>query len=157
MIRNYRLSDKDYIVKSHYELYNQEFGYDLSFRDFVESKVNGFIKRSDSNEMIFILEIDKKNSGSVSINKLNETTAQLGLFLVEPNARGTGFGRKLIETSINFCKEKGYKNIYLWTNSELQSARRIYEKFGFVLKESETKILSNKEVTEERWELDFNV
>ncbi|GAF65522.1 putative acetyltransferase [Bacillus sp. TS-2] len=157
MIRNYRLSDKDYIVRSHYELYNKEFGYDLSFRDFIVKRVDGFIDRADSDESIFILEIDEKNMGSVSVNKVNDATAQLGLFLVDPNARGTGFGYKLVEAAINFSKQRGYKDILLWTNSELKSARRIYEKFGFVLKESQTKLLSNKEVIEERWELVFNV
>ncbi|ARK32515.1 GNAT family N-acetyltransferase [Halalkalibacter krulwichiae] len=153
MIRPYRLEDKDYIVNSHYELYNKEFGYDLSFRGFIEESVNGFIERADSDENIFILEVDKKQSGSVSIKKVNDTTAQLGLFLVEPNVRGTGYGRKLVETAINFSKKNGFKRIVLWTNSELKSARQLYERFGFKLKGNQIQMLSNKELTEEKWEL----
>lgn len=42
MIRTYQPDDKDYIVNSHYELYNNEFGYDLTFKDFIEQSVNGF-------------------------------------------------------------------------------------------------------------------
>ncbi|MBU9723038.1 MULTISPECIES: GNAT family N-acetyltransferase [Bacillaceae] len=155
MIRTYRLEDKGYIVNSHYELYNKEFGYDLSFRCFIEESVSGFIERAASDETIFILEIDEKQSGSVSIKKVDDTNAQLGLFLVEPNVRGTGYGQKLVETAINFSKEIGYKNIILWTNSELKSARRIYERFGFKLKTIQTPVLSNKELMEERWELDL--
>ncbi|WP_332633925.1 GNAT family N-acetyltransferase [Halalkalibacter flavus] len=153
MIRTYRLEDKDYIVNSHYDLYNKDFGYDLSFRDFIEESVSGFIERADSYENIFILEIGGKQSGSVSIKKVNAITAQLGLFLVEPNVRGTGYGQKLVETAISFSKENGFESIILWTNSELKSARRIYERVGFELKKTQTQILSNKELIEEKWEL----
>ncbi|MCL7749576.1 GNAT family N-acetyltransferase [Halalkalibacter alkaliphilus] len=153
MIRTYRLEDQDYIVNSHYDLYNKEFGYDLTFREFIEESVRGFIERADSSENIFILEIGGKQSGSVSLKKVNDNTAQLGLFLVEPNVRGTGYGQKLVETAINFSKENGFKSIILWTNSELKAARRIYERFGFELKKTQTQILSNKELIEEKWEL----
>lgn len=153
MIREYRADDKDYIVISHYKLYKKEFGYDLTFRDFIEESVNGFIKRSDPEEIIFILELDEKQSGSVSIKKVNDTTAQLDLFLVEPNVRGTGYGQKLIEKAISFSKDSGFKTIILWTNSELKSARRIYERVGFKLKNTKTQMLSNKELIEEKWEL----
>lgn len=153
MIRKYRLEDKDYIVNSHYDLYKSEFGYDFSFRKFIEKNVSGFIERADSYENIFILEIDGKQSGSISIKKVNDTIAQLGLFLVEPIVRGTGYGQKLVETAINFSREKGFENLILWTNSELKSARRIYERFGFKLKKTQMRILSNKELIEEKWEL----
>ncbi|MBM7661078.1 GNAT superfamily N-acetyltransferase [Bacillus mesophilus] len=153
MIRTYRLDDKDYIINAHYDLYNIEFGYDLSFRDFIEESVSGFIQRKNTEETIFILEINDRKCGSISIKKFNDDTAQLGLFLVEPNMRGTGYGQMLVTEAITFCKEKGFKRIILWTNSELKSARRIYERVGFVLKETKTQFLSNKELLEEKWEL----
>ncbi|WP_197208134.1 GNAT family N-acetyltransferase [Cytobacillus firmus] len=153
MIRTFSLFDVDYIVNSHSELYNKEFKYDLSFRDFIEKSVNEFIERADNKENIWILEIGGKRSGSISIKKVNDHTAQLGLFLVEPNVRGTGYGQKLIDTAIKFCEEMGFDNIILWTNSELKSARRIYERAGFELKKTQTQILSNKEMLEEQWEL----
>lgn len=153
MIRHYRVEDQDYIVNSHYELYNQEFGYDVSFREFIEKSVRGFMERTDNAETIFILEINEKQSGSVSIKKVNDTTAQLGLFLVEPNVRGTGYGQKLIEAAITFSKENGYRSIILWTNSELKAARRMYERAGFKLKNTRTQMLSKKVLLEEKWEL----
>jgi GNAT superfamily N-acetyltransferase len=153
MIRTFRLEDADYIINSHYEIYNREYQYDLSFRDFIAESVKGFIKRSDSKENIWILEIEGKQRGSISIKKVNDKIAQLGLFLVEPSLRGSGYGKQLLQKAIDFCKENGYQTIILWTNSELKSARRIYEKNGFQLKETRIQTLSNKELIEERWEL----
>jgi GNAT superfamily N-acetyltransferase len=153
LIRTFKLEEVDYIINSHYEIYNREYQYDLSFRDFITESVNGFIKRSDSKENIWILEIEGKPRGSISIKKVNDKIAQLGLFLVEPDLRGYGYGKKLVQTAIAFCKQNGYQTVILWTNSELKSARRIYEKYGFQLKENQIRILSNKELIEERWEL----
>ncbi|MEC0208849.1 GNAT family N-acetyltransferase [Paenibacillus ehimensis] len=153
MIRKFTLDDVDYVINSHYEIYNREFKYDLSFRDFIEKRVKGLVERSDNKENIWILEVDGKPNGSICIKKVNEDVAQLGLFLVEPSVRGTGYGHRLVRTAIDFCKETGFKKIILWTNRELISARRIYEKNGFQLKEARNQILSNKELVEERWEL----
>ncbi|BDG47259.1 GNAT family N-acetyltransferase [Parageobacillus sp. KH3-4] len=153
MIRMFKLEDADYIINSHYKIYNREYQYDLSFRDFIAESVNGFIKRSDSKENIWILEIEGEPKGSISIKKVNDKVAQLGLFLVEPDLRGSGYGKQLLQTAIAFCKEKGYQAVILWTNSELKTARRIYEKNGFQLKETRIRNLSNKELIEEKWEL----
>ncbi|GKU78043.1 hypothetical protein L3i20_v224400 [Paenibacillus sp. L3-i20] len=90
--------------------------------------------------------------GSISIKKVDEHTAQLGLFLVEPSLRGTGYGHQLVQRAITFCEEIKFKTIILWTNSELISARRIYSRNGFELMETRVQTLSNKELTEERWE-----
>ncbi|WP_051957363.1 GNAT family N-acetyltransferase [Bacillus sp. UNC322MFChir4.1] len=156
MIRTYRLdNDVDYIINSHYELYSREFNYDLSFRNFIADSVKGFVERCDNKENIWILELEGKQSGSISIKKVNKDTAQLGLFLVDPTVRGAGYGQQLVQTAIDFCKKLDFRNIILWTNSELTSARRIYKKNGFVLKETRIQTLSNKKLTEEQWELNL--
>lgn len=84
---------------------------------------------------------------------MNEDVAQLGLFLVDLSLRGTGLGKQLVQTAIDFCKEKNYKKVVLWTNSKLFAARRIYKNKGFQLIETRKQFLSNKELVEEQWEL----
>lgn len=153
MIRSFRLDDIDYIIHSHYDLFNKEFNYDLSFREFVAERVKGIVDRSDRKENIWILDIEGKQSGSICITKVNEETAQLGLFLVDPDIRGAGYGQQLIQTALDFCKELGFKSIILWTNTEHVSARRMYKQNGFELKETRTETLSNKQLIEEKWEL----
>jgi|SRR5690625_183371 len=153
MIRSFTHEDKDYIINSHYELYNKEYNYDLSFRNFIEGKVEDIIKKTYDNENTWILEIERAKRGSISIRNVSDKVAQLGLFLVEPATRGTGYGTQLVENAIAFCKEKGYQTVILWTNSDHTSARNIYKKQGFQLKQTKIKTLSNKELSEEKWEL----
>jgi ribosomal protein S18 acetylase RimI-like enzyme len=74
-------------------------------------------------------------------------------FLIEPEARGAGWGRKLIEQAVLFAKEKGYTSVILWTNESLIGARRLYQSVGFEVKEVRKQKLSGQELTEEQWEL----
>jgi len=156
MIRNFRLEDINYIINSHYEIYNQEYDYDLSFKEFIANSLEDFIKRSDYlKENIWIAEINGEPKGSICITKFDESTAQIRLFIVDPKQRGTGIGKQLIEKSIDFCKLVNYKTITLWTNSDLKAARSLYENYGFKLMETKKVILSNQNLIEERWELNI--
>lgn len=62
---------------------------------------------------------------------LPEDTCELVKMYLTPSARGTGLGRTLIEKSIEFAKEFGYKKVYLESMPELKQALNSYAKFGF--------------------------
>jgi putative acetyltransferase len=62
---------------------------------------------------------------------LPENTCELVKMYLVPKARGTGLGKTIIERSLDFAKEAGYKNIYLETMPELKQAQKVYAKFGF--------------------------
>lgn len=123
------------------------------FRDFVDEKVRGIVERSDSRERIWILESDGRHLGSICIKKAEETCAQLGLFLIHPDARGGRYGRELIRTALEFCRDRGYARVILWTNRDLVRARTLYASYGFVLKETRSAVHSGRELAEELWEL----
>jgi putative acetyltransferase len=58
-------------------------------------------------------------------------TCELVKMYLLPQARGTGLGRTLIEKSLDFAREAGYKQVYLETMPELKQALKVYAKFGF--------------------------
>ncbi len=58
-------------------------------------------------------------------------TCELVKMYLLPQARGTGLGRTLIEKSLEFAKETGYKKVYLETMPELKQALNVYARFGF--------------------------
>ena len=73
MIRDFNENDKDYIIHSHYKIYNKEYNYDLSFKEFISNSVNQYIKNANNLlENIWILDIDGCPKGSISIKRVSE-------------------------------------------------------------------------------------
>jgi GNAT superfamily N-acetyltransferase len=86
--------------------------------------------------------------------KAGKTTAKLRLLLVEPSARGTGLGRRLVDECIAFSRAKGYRKLVLWTHSHLTAARAIYRKAGFKrLPRTEAHDTFGPRAVSEFWEL----
>ncbi|MCI8648100.1 MAG: GNAT family N-acetyltransferase [Firmicutes bacterium] len=48
-----------------------------------------------------------------------------------PEYIGKGYGKKLIQASLEKLYQLGYQNVFLWVLKENKRARRFYEKIGF--------------------------
>ena len=104
-------------------------------------------------DCIYILEVNGIRTGCVAITHTENKTAQLRFFFVESSHRGMGAGNELINRAISFCREKKYERVFLWTFSELLSARHLYGKSGFQLTDTHENKEWGKPVLEERWDL----
>lgn len=62
---------------------------------------------------------------------LPEGTCELVKMYILPQVRGIGLGSALIQKSLDFAREYGYRQVYLETMPELQQALNTYAKFGF--------------------------
>jgi GNAT superfamily N-acetyltransferase len=78
--------------------------------------------------------------------------AHLRWFIASPEIQGKGWGGPLIDAAMDFCRDKGYEKVYLWTCEGLTPARRLYEKAGFRLVEQHVGRQWGKEVNEQRFE-----
>lgn len=82
----------------------------------------------------FVAELNGEIAGGAGIyptDGLAADTCELVKMYLLPHARGISLGRTLIEKSIAFAQEAGYRHIYLETMPELRQALKVYEKFGF--------------------------
>lgn len=82
----------------------------------------------------FIALIDNKLVGGAGIfptENLPEGTCELVKLYLHKNARGTGLGKKLLNTAMQWAKENGYTQVYLESMPELSKAVTIYENVGF--------------------------
>jgi len=80
-------------------------------------------------------------------------SVQLRYFLVLPEYRGFGLGKKLMVLFTEFLIQCGYKSAYLWTTNELHSASHLYIKHGFKLTEEKNSEVFGKNVIEQRYDL----
>jgi N-acetylglutamate synthase-like GNAT family acetyltransferase len=153
-IRDFNKGDIEWIIKRHDTLYNEEYGFDETFKNYVSGSLKKFVKDFDSDkENIWIAEVNSKAVGIIAIAKIDNERAQLRWFLIEPYMRGKGLGRDLINVAIEFCKQKNYKNAMLWTVSILSAARHLYKSFGFTIIETIEHEIWGKSLIEEKWYL----
>jgi DNA-binding MarR family transcriptional regulator/predicted GNAT family acetyltransferase len=133
-LRPPRAGDMGWVVQQHGAVYAREYGWDSSFEALVARIVAEYLDNLDPRrEAAWIAEVDGARAGCVFCVRASDTTAKLRLLLVEPWARGTGLGSRLVDEVLGFARQAGYSDITLWTNDVLVSARRIYEAAGFTL------------------------
>jgi len=153
-LRGHRPGDIGWVVSRHGALYAEEYGWDQRFEALVAEIAAGFINRFDPKlERCWIAELDGEPVGSVFVVKQGAGVAKLRLLLIEPRARGRGLGHRLVRECIAFAREKGYRKLVLWTQSNLAAARAIYKAAGFRLVSSEKHNSFGARLTGEYWEL----
>ena len=57
--------------------------------------------------------------------------ARLRWFILDPACHGQGIGSRLMSEAVAFCQRKNYHRVYLTTFAGLESARHLYDKYGF--------------------------
>lgn len=119
---------------------NSRFFIDENFKKNEYNKLyKEWILKSISGEIAFdVLIATQDNSiyGLITIGKLNEKEAQIGLFAVDINARGAGIGKHLILLAINKCYKMGFDQINVTTQLNNIQAMNLYRKTNFIISET---------------------
>ena len=153
-LRAHRPGDMGWVVERHGVLYGEEYGWGALFEALVADIVAKFLRHFDpKREHCWIAERDGERVGSVFVVRETDTIAKLRLLLIEPQARGAGLGKRLVEECIAFARKAGYRKLVLWTHANLLAARAIYAKLGFRKVKSEPHRQFGVAVVGEYWEL----
>lgn len=124
--------DAGYITHMHGWIYKQEYNYTTAFEGYVAQSFYDFLLNYNADrDRLWIAEHNREIIGCIGIVSHGDK-AQLRWFLLHPNYRGIGLGKRLMNEAVEFCREKGYKAVYLDTTEDLDKAISMYIKAGFV-------------------------
>lgn len=155
-IRSFTLSDIEYVISRHKTLYYAERHLSDVFSAYVDRIVYEFVNKfNPQTDCLNILECNGVPAGSIALAKVDEETAQLRFFMLEPEMRQRGYGNRLIELVLDFCRQKGYNKVFLLTITAQVVARHVYETHGFYRVWSQEKSEWGEGVVEECWELEL--
>lgn len=128
-----RSGDAGYITYMHGKLYKEEQDYSFLFEGYVAQSFFEFIEKYDpERDHLWVAEYEGQFAGCIGVVSRGER-AQLRWFLLHPDYRGIGLGKRLLNGALDFCREKGYKSAYLETTGNLDTAISMYTKAGFKL------------------------
>lgn len=154
LLRPHRPGDIGWVISRHGQLYAEDFGWDGSFEALVARIGADFIDKFQPGlERAWIAERDGKRIGAVFIVRKSKFVAKLRMLLIEPEARGLGLGKRLVDECVAFSRAAGYRKITLWTHDILVAARGIYQRAGFTLVSSAPNHAFGVDLRMEVWEL----
>lgn len=86
------------------------------------------------NDVYYIVEYKGVVYGGCGLKPLKDfenDVCEIQKMYFSPKARGLGIGKKMLETCIEFAKEKGFKQCYIESASQLKAALHLYERLNF--------------------------
>jgi N-acetylglutamate synthase-like GNAT family acetyltransferase len=85
----------------------------------------------DRGGYIWLAKADDRIAGSAALMKEHDGEYELAKMAVTAEYRGRGISKLLIETCLNKAKTIHAKKISLFSNHQLLTALKLYEKYGF--------------------------
>ena len=144
------------ITELHAVYYHENWSFDVSFETQVGRELSEFVRDFKAErDGLWIARVSDAFAGVAGIDGHHGETDSVRLrwFIVEPSFQGFGIGRTLLRTAVTFCKERGYRRIYLWTFHGLHAARSLYEWHGFILTDEHAVDQWGRTITEQKYEL----
>jgi GNAT superfamily N-acetyltransferase len=141
------------------ELHGRYYARDWHFGPYFEAKIanelgellarldpkrDGFWTAAEDDEIVGGIAIDGSHTPDA---------ARLRFFIVDDSHRGKGVGERLMHAALEFCRSAGHRRVFLTTFVGLDAARKLYERYGFVLTDERPDRTWGVEVTEQRFDL----
>jgi len=143
------------VVQLHADYYTAQSGFGVEFESKVAREMADFCEGFDpTQDGLWLAMEDGVIEGCIAIDGALGASegAHLRWFILSDRLRGKGAGSALLAAAMDFCRERQYPRVYLWTFEGLAAARHLYERAGFRLMHEERGARWGKEVNEQRFE-----
>jgi ribosomal protein S18 acetylase RimI-like enzyme len=80
----------------------------------------------------FVLWLAPNAAGTIALRPLSAAACEVKRLYVRPGFRGQRLGEMLLQHTIRFANEMGYREMYCDTLPTMQTAAKLYERAGFL-------------------------
>ena len=157
-IRGYYPGVVGKITELHAVYYYENWGFDMTFETQVGKELSEFVRQFDEKrDGLWVAAKKGEFAGAIAIDGMHafDEGARLRWFIVAPQFQKAGIGKNLILQAVDFCNQRRYPKIYLWTFKGLEDARRLYESVNFMLCEENEVAQWGQLIREQKYELDL--
>ena len=156
VFRPFTPADAPWLAERHGTLYALAEGFDDTFAPLVAQILADFIAAHDpAREAGWIVEVAGQRVGSIFCVRLDDDTAKLRLFLLEPAMRGRGLGRRMLARCMDFARAAGYARMELWTHESHKAACALYAAAGWRVAASKPVHSFGVDLVEQSWKIDL--
>ncbi len=144
------------VTELHGTYYHKHWNLGLYFEAKVATELSAFLTRFDpEHDGAWIAKVADEVVGSIFIDGHDAEGVRLRWFIIDPAYQGCGIGNRLMQAAVSFCKNAGFSRVYLTTFAGLDTARHLYEKFGFQLyhEEDGSHLTGTSALIEQKFEL----
>jgi len=86
----------------------------------------------DPGGKVFFGKLGDDVVATFALTPRGEGVVELNKMAVRKDCRGLGFGHQLLEFAIQWCREREFRMLELYSSTRLDAALHLYLKFGFV-------------------------
>ena len=119
------------VAELHGRYYATAWGSGSPFEILIAREFSDFIEHYDPRKDLVL----SAHIGGVMVGSISMIGPQLRFFIVDPAYHGCGAGKALLSTALEWCRERRFSKIFLWTVDHLPQSRGLYEKAGFKVTE----------------------
>ena len=111
--------------------YAESLGFSICFQNFEQELADIQIQYGAPNGALLLATRDGEAIGCAGVRRWENDVAELKRMYLHPSTRGMGWGRQLLEASLDRARALGYRRIRLDTLPTMQAAIALYREFGF--------------------------
>jgi putative acetyltransferase len=115
-----------------FEEYQQSLGFSLCFQNFDQELATLPGAYAPPEGRLFLAFSGDEPAGCIALRKIGEEICEMKRLWVRPAFRGTGLGRRLVETLMADARGIGYRRIRLDTLPSMAAAQALYLALGFL-------------------------
>lgn len=133
VVKEYQLPFQEQVVKLILNIQQDEYNIPITKEDQPDLyTIEDFYQTKNGN--FWVALVGDRVVGTISLLDLGDQQVALRKMFVHKDFRGSEFGtaRMLLESAVNWAKEKSVTNIFLGTTPQFLAAHRFYEKNRFV-------------------------